>query len=146
LGNLTLIAIYTIAVSGLGLLMGYTGQVSLGQAAFMGLGAYGSAILSTRGINPWLALLASLTLTAALGWLIGRLALKLHGHFLALATLAAGIIIHLVFQEQSALTGGPSGLGGIPPLSLGPLVIQGERGYFYLTWILALLVLREWAT
>ena len=107
-----------LAVS-LNLLIGYAGQISLGHAAFFGLGAYSSAILTTRyGVNPWLAMLAGLAVVFLVASLISRPILKLKGHYLAMATLGFGIIVHIVMVQAVALTGGPDGLSGIPGLSL----------------------------
>ncbi len=116
---LNFIGIYTLLVVGLNLLLGYAGQISLGHAAFFGLGAYTSGILTaTYGVNPWLALLAGLVISGGAALLIGIPALKLRGYYLAMATLGFGIIVYIVLNQAHALTGGPSGLSGIPSLSL----------------------------
>jgi branched-chain amino acid transport system permease protein len=142
LSTLILIAIYAIVTMGLCLLMGYAGQVSLGQAAFFGLGAYGSAILSTRmGWSPWLALVASAAITGGIAYLIGLPIFRLQGHYLALGTLAFGLIVRVVLNEGKTITGGPTGLPGIPRLTLAGVALKSDLAYYYLAWGVALLAL-----
>jgi branched-chain amino acid transport system permease protein len=134
-----IIGMHTIAAVGLSLLMGYAGQVSLGHAAFYGLGAYLSAIASTSlGLNPWLAMPMAALITGGLAAGIGTPIFRLRGHFLAMATLGLGIIVYIVFNELREVTGGPSGLTGIPNLNLfgGPL--NTDVRYYYLVWAFAL--------
>jgi len=136
------IGIHALLVVGLNLLLGYAGQISLGHAAFFGLGAYTSGILTaTWGANPWLALLAGLAVSGVAAWLIGIPALKLRGYYLAMATLGFGIIVYIVFNEAQALTGGPSGLHGIPPLSLPGLSLNTPRRLYLLIWVTLGLIL-----
>jgi branched-chain amino acid transport system permease protein len=126
------IGILTIVVVGLNLLMGYAGQVSLGQASFYALGAYASGILTTlparhgilRGIAdswwwPWSAIAAGMILTGAFAYLVGKPILRLKGNYLAMATLGLGFIINILCGQFSGLTGGHDGLTGIPRLRLG---------------------------
>lgn len=116
---LNIIGIHAILVVGLNLLLGYAGQISLGHAAFFGLGAYTSGILTaTWGVNPWLALPAGLVVAGVAAFLVGVPALKLRGYYLAMATLGFGIILSILFTETVDITGGPSGFVGIPRLSL----------------------------
>ena len=141
---LIFIGINTLLALGLNMLMGYAGQISLGHAAFYGLGAYTSAALTVHfGWSPWLALPAALGLSAAVAWVVGLPTLRLSGYYLGMGTLGFGMIVFIVFREWSSLTGGASGLVGIPPLSIGPVVFYEPRGYFYLVWavVLASLVL-----
>ncbi|MCP3671746.1 MAG: branched-chain amino acid ABC transporter permease [Gammaproteobacteria bacterium] len=106
-----------LAVS-LNLLMGYAGQISLGHAAFFGMGAYTSAILTTKfAWNPWPAMVAGMILTGTIAFFMARPVLKLKGHYLAMATLGFGIIINIILVQAVGLTGGPDGLGEIPTLS-----------------------------
>jgi len=129
------IGIHTLLVVGLNLLMGYAGQISLGHAAFFGLGAYTSGILtSTYQVGPWPAMLAAIVLTVAVALLVGVPALKLTGYYLAMATLGFGIIVHICFKEFVGLTGGPSGLVGIPTLNIGGAVLDEPGTYYYLVW------------
>jgi len=134
-----IIGLHTITAVGLSLLMGYAGQVSLGHAAFYGLGAYLSAIASTKmGMNPWLALPAAAVITGALAAVIGMPIFRLRGHFLAMATLGLGIIVYIVFNELREVTGGPSGLTGIPNLWLFGAPLNTDVRYYYLVWAFAL--------
>jgi branched-chain amino acid transport system permease protein len=133
---LNLIGLNVIVVLGLNLLMGYAGQISLGHAAFYGLGAYTSGILTvTCKADPLLALLAGLILSALVAVIVGIPALKLKGYYLAMATLGFGIIIAIVFQQMDWLTGGPSGLMGIPPFRLAGLQFSTPRSGFFLVWV-----------
>src|SRR5690554_4379479 len=118
LSILIVIGLYTLIVQGLGILMGYAGQISLGHAGFFGLGAYGVAILTTRyDWPPALALVAAIILPGLIAALIGRPTLKLRELYLALGTIGFGILMYTLFNEGGALTGGPSGIGGIPYLT-----------------------------
>jgi len=133
---LNFIGIHTLLVVGLNLLLGYAGQISLGHAAFFGLGAYTSGILTaTCGVNPWLALLAGLVLSGSAAFLIGVPALKLRGYYLAMATLGFGIIVSIILNEAQPLTGGPSGLPGIPPLTLAGFPLNTARRLYPLIWL-----------
>jgi branched-chain amino acid transport system permease protein len=134
---LNIIGIHAILVVGLNLLLGYAGQISLGHAAFFGLGAYTSGILTaTCGVNPWLALPAGLVVAGAAAFLVGVPALKLRGYYLAMATLGFGIIVYIIFNQTQELTGGPSGLSGIPSLSLAGFPLDSPDRLFLLIWAL----------
>ena len=127
--------LHVILAVGLNLLMGYAGQISLGHAAFFGLGAYGSGILSTTyEWNPWLAMTVVALVVGGLAFTIGFPILKLKGHYLAMATLGMGIIVYIVFNEWIDMTEGPSGFSGIPNLELGPLVFDSDIKNYYLVW------------
>lgn len=142
LNVLVFVGIYSLITIGLSLLMGYTGQISLGHAAFFGLGAYTSGVLSTKfGVSPWLALLAGIFVTGGIAFLIAAPALKLKGHYLAMATLAFGYIVFIVFNQASSLTGGPSGFGQIPRFRLGNFLLRSDVHYYYLVWTLVIVVL-----
>lgn len=142
LNVLVFVGIYSLITIGLSLLMGYTGQISLGHAAFFGLGAYTSGVLSTKfGVSPWLALLAAIFVTGGIAFLIAAPALKLKGHYLAMATLAFGYIVFIVFNQASSLTGGPSGFGEIPRFRLGNFLLRSDVHYYYLVWTLVIVVL-----
>jgi branched-chain amino acid transport system permease protein len=128
---------------GLSLLLGLAGQVSLGQAAFVGVGAYGSAILTTRlGFNPWLAMLLAALLAAIIAGLIGMPTLKLKGHYLAMATLGVNEIVYILLVQLKGLTNGTDGITGIPSLSIGGLDLGGPKAYHLIAWGVALLMLR----
>ncbi len=136
------IGLHTILTAGLCLLMGYAGQVSLGHAAFYGLGAYASAIATARyGLSPWLGLLLSMALTGGVALVIAWPIFKLKGHYLAMATLGFGYIIYIFFTEAASLTGGPSGLTGVPYLSIAGWAFDRDVRYYYLVWGVAAMVL-----
>jgi branched-chain amino acid transport system permease protein len=125
--------IYGIAAVGLSLLVGYAGQPSLGHAAFLGVGAYTSALLATRfQLSPWLGLVAAVALTGLLAWPVGDLLLRLQGNHLALGTLGFGVIAHIVLLEWVELSRGPSGLGPIPPFTLLGAPLRDAAQFFYL--------------
>ncbi len=133
------IGIYTIVTVGLCLLMGYTGQVSLGQAAFFGTGAYISAILSkTYGVNPWLAMLIAAIMTGAFAYIIGYPIFRLKGNYLAMATLGLGLIMWILFRELGQFTGGPDGMSGIPYLSIGGFAFNTSFRRYFLVWFFCL--------
>lgn len=138
---LVFVGIHTMLAIGLNLLLGYAGQISLGHAGFFGLGAYLSGILTvTYTWNPWLAMPVSAIIVGLLAFLIGFPILKLKGHYLAMATLGLGIIIYIVFNETVDLTGGPSGLSGIPNLTLAGVTFDSDVKNYYLIWGFTLLV------
>lgn len=138
---LTFVGINVVVVTGMSLLFGYGGQISLGHGAFVGLGAYISAILVERGW-PWLgALGAAVALTALGGLLLALPSLRLKGHYLAMATLGFGEILHVLFVEFRSITGGPDGMSGIPFPAVGGLEIRSPQANYYLVWGIALVVL-----
>ncbi|MDZ4178266.1 MAG: branched-chain amino acid ABC transporter permease [Coriobacteriia bacterium] len=131
----TFVGVNAIIVTGLALLFGYAGQVSLGHAAFFGLGAYASAYATVRLDLPWIVgLLAAVMLTALGGMLLALPSLRLKGHYLAMATLAFGEIMHVAFVEASEITGGPDGFSGIPFASLGSLNFDTPQSAYWLVW------------
>ncbi|HIJ87471.1 MAG TPA: branched-chain amino acid ABC transporter permease [Desulfuromonadales bacterium] len=136
---LVFVGIHTMLAIGLNLLLGYAGQISLGHAGFFGLGAYLSGILTaTYGWNPWLAMPLAAAVVGGLAFLIGFPILKLKGHYLAMATLGMGIIMYITFNETIGLTGGPSGLSGIPAIAIGTLTFDSDQKNFYLIWTFTL--------
>ena len=133
------VGIYCLITIGLSILMGYAGQISIGHAAFFGIGAYISAILTVRyGLNPWACMCIGMAVTAAVALLVGAPSLKLKGHYLAMATLAFGIIIFIIFNEEIEWTGGPDGMSGIPGLSLFGFEFNSVERYYYLVWCFVL--------
>jgi branched-chain amino acid transport system permease protein len=139
---LIFIGLNTMVTVGLCLLMGYTGQVSLGQAAYYGIGAYISAILSkTYNVDPWLAMLIAALVTGAFAYSIGYLIFRLKGNYLAMATLGIGIIMWILFRQLSQFTGGPDGMSGIPYLSIGGFVFDTTFKRYYLVWFFTLALL-----
>ncbi len=140
LNVLIFVGIHTMLALSLNLLLGYAGQISLGHAGFFGLGAYISGVLTaTHGINPWLAMLIAATIVTLLAFVIGFPILKLKGHYLAMATLGMGIIIYILFNEAVDTTGGPSGLSGIPNLSLAGITFDTDLKNYYLIWTITLI-------
>ena len=116
LGNY--IGLYSIVALGLVLLTGVAGQTSFGQAAFVGLGAYTTAYLTTKyGTSPWFTLGIGMVITAAVALFLGFITLRMKGHYLPLATIAWGISLFYVFGNLEML-GGHTGMSGIPALSL----------------------------
>ncbi|MBF0230862.1 MAG: branched-chain amino acid ABC transporter permease [Desulfamplus sp.] len=132
---MTFIGINTLLALGLNMLMGYAGQVSLGHAAFYGIGAYTTAILSTTfGLSPWIALVCAVGGAIFVAFIVGLPTLKLSGYYLGMGTLGFGMIVNITFREWSSVTGGSSGFVGIPMLELGSILFEAGRSYFFLVW------------
>lgn len=132
---LVFVGINTMLAIALNLLLGYAGQISLGHAGFFGLGAYLSGVMTTSfSINPWLAMPVAASVVGIMAFFIGFPILKLKGHYLAMATLGLGIIIYIIFNETIDLTGGPSGLSGIPNLELAGITFDSDVKNYYLIW------------
>jgi branched-chain amino acid transport system permease protein len=141
-GLVILIALYTIAVTGLALLLGKAGQLSLAQGAFFGLGAYGYGVLTAKlGWASLPALAATQLGVFAVGYLCGIPLLRLSGHFLTLGTLSIALIFNVAMHELSPLTGGPSGLVNIARLGIGNWTLSSDIGYGLLSLGLAALSL-----
>jgi len=115
--QLHFIGIYSIAGLGLMLLVGFTGQISLGHAAFLAVGAYTETLLQAAGWPFWLTLPCAALLSAAVGIVVGLPALRLKGIYLAIATLAFGVIVEEILARWESLTGGNSGLH-VKPIEL----------------------------
>lgn len=152
---LNYIGLYSLVVLGLVLLTGVGGMTSFGQAAFVGLGAYTSAYLTTTeqlpgwlawaGSSPWLALLIGLLLTAIVALILGALTLKLSGHYLPLGTIAWGISLYYLFGTLESL-GGHTGVSGLPSIELLGISLDKGEKIFYLIWavlLLAILITRN---
>ena len=145
---LNYIGLYAMVALGLVLLTGVGGLTSFGQAAFVGLGAYTTAVLTTAtdlpgwigwaAGSPWLALLMGLVLTAAVAVLIGALTLRLSGHYLPLGTIAWGISLYFLFGTM-AILGGHTGLTGIPPIAIFGYELRQGHQVYYLIWAFLLL-------
>jgi len=134
LSSLVITLILFIAVLGLDVLMGYAGQVNLGQAGFMALGGYTAAILATDyGISPLLGTIAGIAISLICALFLSVVTMRLRGAYLALATLAFGLLMDSLTVSLTDVTGGPSGLVGIPAFALGPFVFVGAREMYYLT-------------
>ena len=144
LNVLVFVGINTMLAVALNLLLGYAGQISLGHAAFFGMGAYISGIITARlPVDPFLVMILAALCSGALAFVIGFPILKLKGHYLAMATLGFGIIMYIIFNETVELTGGPSGLSGIPNLHIGSLIFDNDLNNYYLvlTFTLAVMLL-----
>jgi len=132
---LVLAGLYGMCSLGLSLFMGYAGQISLGHAAFFGIGAYTMAILTTRFDLPTpIALVASVAAASLIGFIIGKPILKLRGYFLALATMGFVEIVQVVATEARVITGGVIGIFGIPWFSVGGFQFDTPLRQYYLTW------------
>ena len=132
-------AIGVIGALGLNILTGYTGLISLGQAAFMGVGAYTVAILSTRvGLPLWVNLPAAGVVTTFVGIMVGTPSLRLKGFYLAMATLAAEFLLEYVFKNWESMTQGIQGLFITPPQIFG-MPINNDRVFYFLSVTLAIL-------
>lgn len=127
-----------ILIASLNVVMGFSGQISLCHGAFYGLGAYASGVLSAKfGVSPWLGMVAAVVMTGTSALIIGLPALRLRGHYLAMATLGFNAIMTVLFNELVSLTGGPNGLTGVPPFSIGSFDIATDMTFFYLAWFFA---------
>lgn len=137
---LNYIGLYAIVALGLVLLTGVGGLTSFGQAAFVGLGAYTTAYLTTvHGVSPWLTLPAGLAVTTVVALSIGLITLRLSGHFLPLGTIAWGISLYYLFGNVDFL-GGHTGISGIPALPFFGFEIKSGREFYYLIWAMLLLI------
>jgi branched-chain amino acid transport system permease protein len=135
------IGLASIVTLGLVLLTGVGGMTSFGQAAFVGIGAYASAILATRyGWSPWLTLPAGLLLTGIVALFLGAITLRLTGHFLPLCTIAWGIAIYFLFGNLEFL-GKYSGIAELPPLSFFGLALTDGRQVYYPIWLVTVAAL-----
>jgi branched-chain amino acid transport system permease protein len=133
---LNLAAMSAIAVIGLNFAFGHAGLISLGHAAFVGMGAYGVAILTARlGWSPWLATPVAVTATAAIAALIGLPLLRLTGHYLALATLGLNVSFYILTANWIELTGGTNGISRIPAFSIGSYALADERRFIWLALV-----------
>jgi branched-chain amino acid transport system permease protein len=135
---------FSIACLGLNIVLGYAGQLSLAQAAFWGVGAYTSALLTTRLGMPVLPAMVCAFLVAGLfGILLGIPTLKLSGHYLAMATIGFGIILQIILINAIGLTGGSDGITAIPSPRIGPLILQTPQRFFYFAALV--LIFLTWA-
>lgn len=128
-----LVCIFALAAVGLNLLMGFAGQVSLGHAGFMGIGAYVVAVGPVHlGLPAWLALLVGAALSAAVAFAVGRPILRLRGHYLAVATLGFGLLLAIVFTNEAGWTGGPDGMT-VPRLVLFDWTVRGSHTWYWVS-------------
>ena len=137
-------AINAMIVLGLNLLIGFAGQISLGHAGFLGIGAYASAVLPTHfGWHPVLAMVGGAVITGILAALVARPIFKLKGHYLAMATLGLGIIINIVLRNEAQWTGGPDGMP-VMPMSVFGTEIYSDKTWYWV--VAAMLVIAVWAS
>ena len=138
----TFVGLNVLVVVGLALLFGYAGQVSLGNAAFVGIGAYTCANLTARYDLPWIVGFVAAGITAALGGLLLALpSLRLRGHYLAMATLGFGELAFLLFVEADPITGGVNGFMSIPFPALGSFEFREPAHLYWLVWGVTLLAI-----
>lgn len=138
------IGLASLVVIGLVLLTGVGGLTSFGQAAFVGVGAYATAWLTTAmGMSPWIGLLAGLLCTALIAFVLGAITLRLSGHYLPLGTIAWGLSLYYLFGNIQAF-GKYDGIAGIQPLQIFGMSLADGRDIYYLIWVLVLLAV--WAT
>jgi branched-chain amino acid transport system permease protein len=137
------VGIFFIIVVGLDVFLGQAGQVSLGQTLFVAIGAYGSGLLSIKlAVPSTLGILAMALVSAALAYLLGRPFLRLRGYYLALATLGLAVIAESLAKGLGGLTGGPSGLVGVPNIGIGSFVAVSDTANYYV--VLAFCVFAAW--
>jgi branched-chain amino acid transport system permease protein len=143
LNSLVITGILYISVLGLDVLMGYAGQVSLGQGGFMAIGGYTASILAVQyDVPPLLGTLAGMALAIVAAMALSVVTVRLRGTFLALATLAFGLVIDSLTVGLADLTGGPSGLAGIPSFSVGPWsFVTPFQMYYLVAALIVVLVL-----
>ncbi len=133
-------AFNALVVLGLYLLTGLAGLTSFGQAAFMGAGAYATAIATTRlGLDPWLGLVLAVLTSGAFAWALGAITVRLKGHYLPLATIAWQVALFIVMGSWITLTGGRTGLTDLPPVHLLGLELRTPQAFYYLAWSFAVL-------
>ncbi len=138
---LNYIGLYSLVALGLVLLTGVAGQTSFGQAAFVGLGAYTTAVLTTQyGMSPWFTLIIALAITLAVGYLLGIITLSMGGHYLPLATIAWGISLYFLMGTIESL-GGFTGITGVPAVTLFGFTLEKEGEFYYFIWIVVLAAL-----
>jgi len=132
---LTLTCVYLMATFGLNLTVGYAGQMSLGQAAFFGIGAYHAAILLKMGWPIFVVLPVAGLACFAIGLILGFPALRVQHHYLAFATLGFNVLVFLVMRNEEKITGGTFGISGIPRPSIFGVSTDGHLAFFYFTFI-----------
>jgi len=137
--QLDYIGLYATVVLGLVLLTGVAGLTSFGQAAFVGLGAYATAYVTTAfGASPWLGLACGIVLTLVVALVVAGVTLRMSGHYLPLATIAWGLAMFFLVGNLEFL-GKFDGLQGVPPVAIGSYELRTGRSSYYLIWIVALL-------
>ncbi len=134
------IAFNAVIAIALNLLIGYTGQISIGHAGFFGIGAYASAIMTSRyGWSPLSAMGLGLVAAGLIAYVMARPILKLKGHYLAMATLGLGLIISIVFNNESLFTGGADGMS-VPAFSVAGMVPENEHHWYWMAAVLLVIM------
>src|SRR5246500_837829 len=143
---LTLCCVYLMATFGLNLIVGYAGQMSIGQAAFWGIGAYIAGLLMIRmGISFWAVLPLAAITCFLIGLALGFPALRVQHHYLAFTTLGFNVLVYLVMRNEEALTGGTFGVQNIPRPTLFGFSLEGDKAFFYFCYAsVILLALALW--
>ena len=138
--------VMTIAAMGLNLTLGYAGQISLAQGAFVGIGAYTSAIMTTQGYPLIVPLLVAIVLCFAIGWMLGYPALRVQHHYLAFVTLSFATLAYLVFRNEEWLTKGTYGIFGIPRPTVFGISTKPPLHFYYfsLFWLVLVSGLMWW--
>ena len=137
-GIMCFAAMYGALSVGMGLIMEQAGLFSLAHAAMFGVGAYLTGILAKAGVPPVAAIVLAAVGVAVLAYVIGSPMLRLKGYYLACATFALLMVLDITIPQLGSLTGGHDGLLNIPPLSIGKLVLQGDKPFYFLSWGLCL--------
>ena len=138
---LSYVGLYAIVALGLVLLTGVAGMISFGQAAFVGIGAYTTAYLTTQyGLSPWLGLLAGIALTASSALVIGALTMRISGHYLPLSTIAWGLSLYYLFGNLELL-GKHDGINDIPSIAIGNIEFGNAASMYLLIWVVVVLAL-----
>jgi len=143
---LDMVMIWSMLAIGQNLITGFCGQLSMGHAAFYGIGAYTSALLAIRLDAPFpLALVASAVVAMLLGVAVGFPAIRIGGDYLFIVTIGFAEIVRLIFLNADALTNGPMGLPGVPPARILDLTLKSNTDYYYLLLgLLALVIVTTW--
>jgi len=135
------IGMVALVALGLVLMTGVAGLTSFGQAAFVGLGAYVSAVLTTTySLSPWLGLLAVVVVTISVAFALGAITLRLSGHYLPLGTIAWGLSLYFLFGNLEIL-GGHTGLSSIPPIEVFGYGLKSAASIYYLIWVVLFLAI-----
>ncbi|MBW8636241.1 branched-chain amino acid ABC transporter permease [Hoeflea sp. WL0058] len=142
LNTLVFVAILALPALGLSLLSGLSGQLAISHGAFFALGAYGSSILAVRlGIDPAISTILAQFIVAAIAAAIGAVVLRLRSHYLAIATLSFAIIVELLIEEWSSVTGGMQGMIGIPPYEIAGMSLTSDKAVYLVYWPITILML-----
>ena len=137
-GIMCFVAMYGALSMGMGVIMEQAGLFSLAHPAMFGIGAYITGILAVAGVPPLCATSSPPSVWRLLAYLIGSPMLRLKGYYLACATFALLLVVEITIPQLGSLTGGHDGLLNIPPLSVGGIILEGDKQFYFLTWGLCL--------